>query len=171
MNEQEDTNARTEKELAELQTLSAGKIREHIAELNESETVYRFMFENNPLPMYVVDFATLQFLFVNEAAIALYGYSKEEFFAMTVADIRLPDEVENLQNEAKSISKTYYYGDARRHKKKNGDIIWVEIATMGFLYNGKKSAIVLINDVTKRKLDEEILRDSEAQFRKLTELS
>ena len=61
----------------------------------------------------------------------LFTDGKEEFFAMTAADIRLPDEVENYKMSAKSISKTYYYGDARI--KKNGDIIWVEIATMGFL--------------------------------------
>ncbi len=53
---------------------------------------YRLLFEANPMPMWIVDPRTLQFLAVNQAAIAHYGYSEAEFLAMTLFDIRPPDD-------------------------------------------------------------------------------
>ena len=56
--------------------------------LRKSEERYRYLFENNPHPMWVYDRKTLAFLDVNEAAIAKYGYSRQEFLKMTIVDIR-----------------------------------------------------------------------------------
>ena len=58
------------------------------AELRASEERYRFLFESNPLPMWVCDLETLRFLAVNETAVMHYGYSEDEFLAMTIRDIR-----------------------------------------------------------------------------------
>ena len=55
------------------------------------EREYRELFEQNPNPMWVYDVETLGFLAVNDAAVAKYGYSRDEFLAMTIADIRAPD--------------------------------------------------------------------------------
>ena len=63
------------------------------AELRESEQRYRLIFDGNPTPMLVFDHETLAFLEVNEAAVQHYGYSREEFLGMTLADIRPPEEV------------------------------------------------------------------------------
>ena len=60
-------------------------------ELVRSEARYRQLFEKSPLPTWVVDHASQRFLEVNDAAIAHYGYSRAEFLAMTVADIRPPE--------------------------------------------------------------------------------
>ena len=57
-------------------------------QLEESESRYRLLFESNPQPMWVFDSATLKFLAVNQAAIASYGYTREEFLGMTLRDIR-----------------------------------------------------------------------------------
>ena len=57
---------------------------------------FRMLFAANPLPMWIYDRTTLQFLEVNEAAIRRYGYERAEFLAMTIADIRPPDDVEGL---------------------------------------------------------------------------
>src|SRR5207248_1671265 len=58
---------------------------------------YRGLFESIPLPMWVYDFETLRFLAVNDAAVRQYGYSRDEFLAMTVADIRPPEDVSALR--------------------------------------------------------------------------
>jgi PAS domain S-box-containing protein len=71
-------------------------IRRAEQSLRESETRYRLLFEGNPCPMYIVDENTLDFLDVNEAALHLYGYSREAFLAMTVKDIRPPGDVPAL---------------------------------------------------------------------------
>jgi len=51
-----------------------------------SEERYHSLFENNPHPMWVYDLETLVFLEVNDAAIAHYGQSREEFLAMTIKE-------------------------------------------------------------------------------------
>ena len=55
------------------------------------------MFVLNPLPIYVFDNATLSILAVNDAAVAKYGWSREEFLDLTIEDIRPPEEVPTLR--------------------------------------------------------------------------
>ena len=50
----------------------------------ESANKYRLLFDLNPEPMWVYDTETLRFLAVNEAAIRHYGYTRDEFLAMTI---------------------------------------------------------------------------------------
>ena len=45
---------------------------------------YRVLFDGSPLPMWVHDAQTRRLLAVNEAAVAAYGYSREELLALTV---------------------------------------------------------------------------------------
>ena len=59
--------------------------------LQKSEEEYRLLFKANPCPMWLCDQQTLQFLAVNDAAVQHYGYSREEFLAMTAKEI-LPEE-------------------------------------------------------------------------------
>ena len=67
-------------------------------QLEESESRYRLLFEANPQPMWVFDRASLAFLAVNQAAIARYGYTREEFLGMTLRDIRPPEDVPASSN-------------------------------------------------------------------------
>ena len=48
------------------------------------------LFESSRLPMWIYDLRTLSFLAVNDAAVECYGYSREEFLAMTVGQLHLP---------------------------------------------------------------------------------
>ena len=65
-------------------------------ELKKREEIYRFMFANNPQPMWIYDLETLAFLEVNQAAISHYGYSRKEFLSMTLKDIRPPEDIPAL---------------------------------------------------------------------------
>ena len=56
--------------------------------LKESEKKYRYLFENNPMPMWITELNSFKFLDVNKMTIMQYGYSREEFFSMTAIDIR-----------------------------------------------------------------------------------
>src|SRR5260370_36057969 len=66
-------------------------------ELRDSEERYRSLFDFNPLPAWVYDFATLEFLAVNDAAILHYGYSREEFLSMRLTNIRQTEEIPLLR--------------------------------------------------------------------------
>ena len=66
------------------------------AELARSEENFRHRFRNLPLPQWVYSKETLRFLEVNDAALAKYGYTQEEFLAMTLKDILPPEDVDKL---------------------------------------------------------------------------
>ncbi len=64
--------------------------------LKESESSYRYLFQNNPHPMMVYDRSTLAILEVNDSAVVKYGYSRDEFKSMKVTDIRPQEDVERF---------------------------------------------------------------------------
>ncbi len=125
--------------------------------LQESEETFRMMFENNPQPMFIYDFETLQFIQVNQSAINHYGYSKEEFLDMTIKDIRPQEDIPGLLKKIKMTDMGVNSDDISRHIKKNGELIYVEITSAPVVSNGRKARHVLIQDITKRKDAEEAL--------------
>ena len=119
--------------------------------LRESEEKYRYMFANNPQPMWIYDLETLAFLEVNHAAITHYGYSKEEFSQMTVKDIRPAEDVPKLIKDIREINTFRSPGGEWKHIKKNGEVIFVEITAHSVAHNGNKARHVLVHDITDRK--------------------
>jgi two-component system CheB/CheR fusion protein len=125
--------------------------KEAINNLQLSEERYRMLFHSNPMPLWIFDADTLQFLEVNDAAIQRYGYSRETFLAMTIRDIRPPEDQEKLDalredtNNEEAPTKGMW-----RHIRSDGSIINVEITANRIQYQGKKSVLVMVNDVTAR---------------------
>jgi PAS domain S-box-containing protein len=127
--------------------------RQRSLELQESQRQYKNLFMLSPQPMWVYDTVTFKFLDVNDAAIDHYGYSKEEFLAMTILQIRPPDEIPHLLNsiaDRKSNDMMRQRG-LFRHRKKNGDVITVSIHSSGIFYGTKQYRLVLSDDVTERQ--------------------
>ena len=73
--------------------------------IGTSEKRFRIFFENNLIPMWVLDLESYRFLEMNNAAINHYGYSKEEFLAMNIMKLHPVVDIDNLQ-EALQIIKT-----------------------------------------------------------------
>ncbi|MBI1256889.1 MAG: PAS domain S-box protein [Chloroflexi bacterium] len=141
----------------------------------EREVNFRDLFANNPLPMWVCDLATLQFLDVNEATCNHYGYSRDEFLRMHLADIRPPEELERLKAFIAQQPETgYAYAGEWLHRTKSGKIITVEISAHTLKYNGIRAVLAVARDVTESKrmaedrLENERLR---VQLSKETELN
>lgn len=140
-------------------------------QLKESEKNYRDLFELSPQPMYLFDLDTLEFLDVNRAAIDHYGYNKEEFLTMTIREIRPEEDIpilDKLIEETKDEQKLIDFGELR-HRKKNGAIIRVEIHTNNVRYKNKFARIVLVNDVTEKRKEEERLKMLESVITNTTE--
>ncbi len=133
--------------------------------LRESEERYRLLFENNPQPMWVFDNETLGFLAVNDAACRHYGYSRKEFLAMTIGDIRPAEEIPALLQSMASQSDEFHKAGVWRHRKKDGTAIAVEIASHPMLFAGRPAQLILATDVTERMRAEEALRQSEQRYR------
>jgi diguanylate cyclase (GGDEF)-like protein/PAS domain S-box-containing protein len=133
------------------------------------EGAYRLLFEGNPQPMYVFDTETLEFLAVNDAAVASYGWAREEFAAMTIRDIRPPEDVEALESDVEREGRGQQYARLWRHCKKDGTVIDVQVQAHALPFEGRDAWLVQATDVTEKHRAEEALRRSEERFRLLAE--
>ena len=139
--------------------------------MRESEAQYRLLFESNPQAMWVYDLETLKFLAVNVAAIEQYGYSRDEFLAMNLGQIRPPEDVPRLHDRLARRSPGFARAREWRHRKKNGELITVEITAHQLDFGGKRAELVMAIDITERKLAEQALMESEDRYRDLVENS
>ncbi len=135
------------------------------AALRESERRYRQLFESNPQPMWVYDRETLRFLAVNDAAVNHYGFSREEFLGMTTREIRPPEEIPRMLKFAERVGDGFVKAGLWRHRKKNGEVIEVEVTSHGLNFDGRRARLLLASDVTDRRRAEAGLRASEERLR------
>ena len=140
--------------------------KRHEEKLKESEEKYRQIFKNSPLPAWIYDPHTLQFLEVNEAAIYKYGYSYEDFLKLTLKDIRPAEDVPELM---KTLGDKSGQGKLWRHKKKNGEIILVEVTFYQVTFRGQMAMQAQINDVTEKiHLQTELERQQKLEQQQIT---
>jgi diguanylate cyclase (GGDEF)-like protein/PAS domain S-box-containing protein len=115
-----------------------------------TELSYRRLFGGNPQPMWVYDAVSYRFLEVNDAAIAHYGYSREEFLSMTIKDIRPAEEVDAVLASARSNQELEVSGPWR-HLTRDGREILVQISSHAVPYGEGVARHVMAEDVTKRE--------------------
>lgn len=127
------------------------KIERASETFREQERIYRELFENNPLPMWIYAVETMEFLAVNDAAIDHYGYARDEFLRMTLREIRLPDDVPALTASVEKARGTLAKVGRWQHRKKDSALIDVEITSHEVLFNGRAARLVMINDITERR--------------------
>ena len=123
--------------------------------LRSSEARYRLMFEANPNPMWVYDIDSLRFLAVNDAAVQVYGYSREEFLAMTIRDIRPPEDLLRLESAIAGLTPGLAQSSLWRHLRKDGTLFYVDAFSHNLPDGGGRSRLVLVLDVTERLRAEE----------------
>ena len=127
----------------------AAALQRLVERMDPQEGRYRMLFEHSPLPMWVAEAQTLRFLSVNQAAIELYGYTREEFLSMTADDMRPPEDRAGFRDFLRRESGQVIRG-AFRHVKKNGATIDVEGVGHLVVWRGHTARLVMINDVTER---------------------
>ncbi len=125
-----------------------------------AEDRYRLMFENSPLPKWMYDLETLRIHDVNDAAVRNYGYSHEEYLAMTIEDLRPPEDVPELLASVHNITPQPRSRTAR-HRKRNGEVFPVEVTVHGFTLGGRACGLAVGSDITERLRLEEQLRQSQ----------
>ncbi len=119
--------------------------------LVKSDQKYRYLFINNPLPMCIYDFNSLQILDCNEAACTKYGYTKAEALQLTIRDLSPSSEVIKLE---KVTSFPVEQGDKHKgvfiQRTKNSEVLYMEITTHIIDYMGKTAGLALANDITEK---------------------
>ncbi|MFD0793010.1 PAS domain S-box protein [Mucilaginibacter litoreus] len=104
-------------------------IRLHTSRLTESEERYRSYFEDYPYPMWIIDLRTMAFLAVNEAAIAQYGYSRDEFLHMNVLDICPPADVNAVYTAFRELKPGINNNVSWHHRQKDGTVVNVNVTS------------------------------------------
>ena len=120
---------------------------------------YRLLFETNPNPMWVYDTKSLQILAVNKAAVAQYGYSREEFLCLTIKDLRPASDLPALARAMTTPRHEAHFSGQFRHVKKDGSPMVVEIYSGPIMWDGAAARIATSIDVTEQKTAEERLRE------------
>ncbi|UPT70765.1 MAG: PAS domain S-box protein [Flavobacterium sp. JAD_PAG50586_2] len=143
------------------------------SQLRQSQEDYMQLFNHSPLPMWIFDPETLQFILVNEAASNIYGYTAEEYANMTLRDIR-PSEDAVLLDQLLSVSQPsnrYAVPRILRHQKKNGDIIMVKIQITGVTFKGKKLRLASSADVTAEMETQNKLVETNSRLQLASEIA
>jgi diguanylate cyclase (GGDEF)-like protein/PAS domain S-box-containing protein len=117
--------------------------------LAASEARYRELFDQNPLPSWVCDADTLEFLTVNEAAVKRYGWTREDFLSgMKLADIQLPEHTPGTW----------------QHKTKDGLTLTVDVTRYNLEYENRHATLMIVRDLTGQERMLEQLRLSEERW-------
>ncbi|MGD9121864.1 MAG: PAS domain S-box protein, partial [Desulfobacterales bacterium] len=133
--------------------------------LRESEERYRQLFDNESDAVVVFDAETLQFEDANQAALKLFGYSKNEFQKLFVSDISA--EKDNAQMFVRCPGEekaSHNYETLHYLVKKDGKTFPTEISAGSFMAEGRKKIIGAIRDITERHRKEEELRQTKQRL-------
>jgi len=119
-------------------------------QLHPGDPSWRATFQETVIPMWVIDVETLRFVEVNAAAVAQYGYSREEFLSMTITEIVPPQDAPLVAGAARHPDRGSHCAGIWRSLKKDGSLIDVEIVVEPVVFAGRRAQMVLASDVTER---------------------
>ncbi len=122
-----------------------------LARAQQAERQFRLLFDRNPAPFWVFDPDTLRFLEVNEAAVRQYGYSRDEFLAMSILDIRPREGWEEIRGAiANATSGDLQDAKVRLHRRKDGTVFEVRAHLARLDFDGREACLVLAEDISDR---------------------
>jgi len=125
-------------------------------------TMFDILIQKNPEPIFVYDKENLRFLEVNDAAIKLYGYNREEFLQMDLTDLYAPEDIQTLLDSFGDEASEARFSKPFRHRKKNGSNVLVEISKTSFKFNDKEAHFNIIKDIS-----DSIEKDKQHQMLKI----
>jgi len=131
------------------------------AALRLSEQRYRELFEGNPVAMAVWDPSTGLILAANDAALAQYGYGREEMLGLSVRALVHPDDLPRLAEAVPNFGSGIAGAAPFRHRRRDGSEIEVEVTGHPLMWGGQPARLVMSIDVTERRQLEAQLRQAQ----------
>jgi len=140
--------------------------------LQSAESRFRIFFQSIPLPLLVYDVETLRFVDVNPAACRQYGYSHDEFTALSAADLWvISDDNEWAQVLTRVRDPKETHLGVGRHRRKDGALIDVDVVSYAFSMEGRPVRLSISQDVTEQRAVEMALRASEERLRVIADVT
>ncbi|MDQ2959574.1 MAG: EAL domain-containing protein [Candidatus Dormibacteraeota bacterium] len=117
----------------------------------ETEHDFRALFDASPQPMFVLDLRTFRYRAVNDAALVMYGYTRQEFLELEQTDLRVEGRVDQLEDDRHALTTgTKKHFHDTQHRTKDGRILDVEIDVGDVRFAGGPAVVVVVSDVTQR---------------------
>lgn len=115
--------------------------------MNDSQQVLELLFQENLQPMWIYEGEGLRILNVNQSAIELYGYTREEFQSLTLMDLRTESERESLKEVLSQIDLNKKNNMDVHHMDKYGNVFWVQIVSIPLSYQDKRCRLVTVRNI------------------------
>jgi len=145
-------------------------LRASEAHLRESEEKYRFLFDNQPSPLFVLDADGLKILDVNAQAVEEYQYSRVEFLTMSFCDLRPPEEREGGALMRQLIESDVCLLPVIKHMRKDESVLMVQLQARMTHWKDRQALMVAVWDVTE-KLEHEARMAQTAKLATLGEMA
>ncbi len=129
--------------------------------LKASEERYRYLFNNNPACICIWDIETLKILEVNNTAIELYGFSRDEFLTKRIFDFSPEKHKEKLRQFAVDAYKDQDFRSEMicKHHKNAGEVMYMQISSHRIEFRGRKVILGLANNITDKIILEKELEN------------
>lgn len=134
-------------------------------QLAASQARYTAVFDHSPLPICIYALGDFQILDVNDAAVRLYGYRRDELVGRDVRRLLHPDEVTRFERAPCRFREGFQQGPTWRHLTKDGREIHVRVSTHLMEFGGTKAQMALAQDVTDYRVTARRARDAERKLR------
>jgi PAS domain S-box-containing protein len=142
-------------------------VYQDITERKQAEAEYRGIIRASMDSFWLTDMQG-RFLDVNDAYCRLVGYSRDELLKMSIKDVEAIEKLEEVAERIRKIEEVGYDHFETRHRRKDGELVDVEIS-VNYLSTGGGRMFVFLRDITERKRMEEELRHNLERFKKAME--
>jgi PAS domain S-box-containing protein len=141
-----DDNGKAIRMVGAMQDITQQKESETAIKLSEER--FRLLFYQSPTPKWMFNAASLQIVEVNEAALRLFGYSKDEFLQLSLQDLINDEDWHEL--ESVTEEKLVRFKDIVLQRKKNGEVFSLEVTSQPIELPSGRHFIVIGDDVTEK---------------------
>ncbi|MBI5252135.1 MAG: PAS domain S-box protein [Desulfomonile tiedjei] len=151
---EDENNAAMGDEIYQL-TSSFNRMLVHLkaseSRLRDSEEKYRFLFDNGPSPIFVIDSETAMILDVNARAGEEYQFTREELLNMSFADLGLDrDRAKTVSRLQQLFSTEVTLLPVAQHRRRDGSLFMVNYQASPVRYRNRPAVIAAVWDVTER---------------------
>jgi PAS domain S-box-containing protein/diguanylate cyclase (GGDEF)-like protein len=144
------------------------------ARLKESEARYRALFENAGDAIFVLEAEgprAGQIVSANRMAAEMHGYAPQELLQLNIMDLDAPEDAKRVPELIERMLNGIWVKEEILHKKSDGTVFPVEVSAGLLDLPDRKYILAMDRDITRRKVFERALAESEARYRELFENS
>ncbi|MGD8779244.1 MAG: PAS domain S-box protein [Ignavibacteria bacterium] len=122
------------------------------SKINKSQEIkikmYDIIMRTSPEAIFIYDVDNLKFLEVNDSALKLYGYTRDEFLQMDLTDLYAPEDIQTLLESSGNIKVENTFSGPWRHKKRDSNSLLVMLSKTSLDFRGKKAHLNIVKDIT-----------------------